>query len=191
LNAFLVLAAAYGLVGALSQVAGKVVLHRRVRKKGLLVNPNWATKWWIDKEASSDLIDIYTFILIGTSFIFAIFAEFSAYTDWVTATMSNVLVMAAVCVLTVSSSIMECEIGYAGHTWNSIWIEPKMAVFLPMFALLGDAIYVVMNRPVSDWVFAGLLIPQTVLVLLPSVLMWILPNTFQKRKLPPVTSVVT
>lgn len=188
MNAFSVLAAAYGLIGALSQVAGKVALHRRVRKKGRVVNPNWATKWPIDKEATSDLIDIYTFIIIGTSFVFAIFAEFTTYTDWFAAIISNVLVMAAVCVLALSTSIMECEIGYAGHTWNSIWIEPKIVwpwYILSMCALVWNVIYVHMNRPVSDWVSVGLLLPQMFLVFSPLVLWMILPSTFQKRKLPP------
>jgi hypothetical protein len=185
LNAFSVLAAAYGFVGALSQVAGKVALNQRARKKGLLVNPN--PKWWIDKEASSDLIDIYTFIVIGTSFIFVIFAEFTAYTDWFTATMSNVFAMAAVCVSALSTFVIESEIRYAdGRTWNRIWIEPKtenLMFGLTMLTYPWGIVYLLINRPVSDWVSAGLVVPQFVLVFSALAVWMILPRI--EEKLPP------
>jgi hypothetical protein len=182
LNAFSVLAAAYGFVGALSQVAGKVALNRRARRKSLLVNPN--PRWWIDKEASSDLIDIYTFIVIGTFFIFVIFAEFTSYTDWFTATMSNVPAMAAVCVSALSTFIIESETRYAdGRTWNEIWIEPKnrwLMYSLTILAYPWGVFYVLMNRPVSDWVSAGLIVPQFVLVLSPLALWTVLPKEEEK-----------
>jgi hypothetical protein len=170
MNAFSVLAAAYGIVGAFSLVTAKISLHRRVRKKGLSARDFPVPYvWTIDKEASSDLIDIFTFAMIGISFLFAIFAEFTSYTDWLAGVSSNLPIIVVLFFWVLYTVVVESPWPYSDgdRTWTLViqkWELSESPVFpiLSIIALLSSIIYLLAVRA-DTWFLAGLVIPQIVL----------------------------
>lgn len=169
MNAFSVLAAAYGFVGAFSQVVGKVSLNRRVRKKGLSTTDyGWPSNWILNKEASSDLIDILTFGMISLSFLFAIFAEFSNYTDWRTGVVSNLPLMVVLPLWVFSVLVIKSDWPDLGHrTWTLVtenweWLEFHFYPILLIVALPLGIIYLLFVGA-DKWFAVGLVIPQIAL----------------------------
>lgn len=188
MNAFSVLAAAYGLVGAFSQVAAKVALNTRVRRMGLsTADCNMPSVWKLDKEASSDLIDIFTFAIISLSFLFAIFAEFTSYMDWSAGVISNLLVIVGLFVFLISTIVMESQSSRptveVALTWT-LWFVRKgwLAFGLLILGLIFGPIYLLITVRPDYWFFAGLIIPQSVLAITIMVIVVRSPEIFKRSK---------